>query len=302
MNEGNETDVAEMLQLQVSEIEMLISMYPSSEEFVLDDALTMAQIQSFLDGNIGYDCVESRFGFTLKLTIDEVMSEIVCHLPHEYPGVPPEIFIRCEELTKSNHKSLGEKLQSFIVGLDRGEICLFPIVEWLQENTPKYITASKEEKSKELSTKSTKQINYDTTFSRLWIYSHHIYSKIKRKAILDYSAELNLTGFCMPGKPGIICVEGYSCMAEDFWHRIRRMTWKSIKMKDREDVEIGDKSVDDFRKFEKLEEKYFDPRQGKGRGAHSDRGMLFHYLEEHGCGAIFLVYFGVDGKCADDSE
>jgi hypothetical protein len=198
---------------------------------------------------------------------------------------------------------MSEDLQTFIIDLDRGEICMCSVIEWLQNASSGYISASKEEKSNlDQGAHSSKEINYDTTFTRLWIYSHHIYSKLKRKAILDYSEELNLTGFCMAGKPGIICIEGFSCMAEDFWHRIRRMTWKRIMMKDREDIEIGEKSVDDFRKFGKLEEKYFDPCQGKGRGAHSDRGMLFQFLEEHGCCGIFPVYFGVDGRCADDSD
>ena len=46
-----------------------------------------------------------------------------------------------------------------------------------------------------------------TPVSRYWIYSHHIYSKIKRRNILDMSREYDVTGFCQPGKPGIICVE-----------------------------------------------------------------------------------------------
>jgi hypothetical protein len=66
-------DVAEMLQLQVSEIEMLSSMFPGAEELALDDPHSLAGIQSYLDGNIGYDCLEYRFGFTLKLNIDEVI-------------------------------------------------------------------------------------------------------------------------------------------------------------------------------------------------------------------------------------
>ncbi|VDQ10434.1 unnamed protein product, partial [Trichobilharzia regenti] len=42
----------------------------------------------------------------------------------------------------------------------------------------------------------------------LWIISHHIRSPIKRRLILEWSKELDLTGCCMPGKPGLIVVEG----------------------------------------------------------------------------------------------
>lgn len=38
--------------------------------------------------------------------------------------------------------------------------------------------------------------------SRLWIVSHHIYSKKKRKTIIDGAKSMNLRGFMKPGKPG----------------------------------------------------------------------------------------------------
>ena len=144
----------------------------------------------------------------------------------------------------------------------------------------------------------------DPYFARMWIYSHHIYSKWKRSDIQTYAKELDLTGFVMPGKPGIIAIEGYRNCVEDFWHRVRRMTWKRIMMKDREDVELtDDKTIDNCRVFTGFEEKYFEPRQGKGRGGHGDRGLLLQFLQERGCGHVFALYFGVEGKVADvDSD
>ena len=56
-------------------------------------------------------------------------------------------------------------------------------------------------------------------FTRLWIYSHHIYNKEKRKCILEWAKELDLTGFSMPGKPGVVCVEGIQEHCEDYWQR-----------------------------------------------------------------------------------
>jgi hypothetical protein len=44
-------------------------------------------------------------------------------------------------------------------------------------------------------------------FSRYWIYSHHIYSRAKRRDLQQLALEHRLTGFCHPGKPGVICVE-----------------------------------------------------------------------------------------------
>ena len=58
-----------------------------------------------------------------------------------------------------------------------------------------------------------------STLTRLWIYSHHIYNKDKRKCILEWARELNLSGFSMPGKPGVVCVEGPQELCEDYWQR-----------------------------------------------------------------------------------
>ena len=72
------------------------------------------------------------------------------------------------------------------------------VISWSQENHHLYLTTDKD-KEKEESPVAGKG---EEKFSRYWIYSHHIYSKVKRKNILDLSAQFCLTGFCLPGKPG----------------------------------------------------------------------------------------------------
>lgn len=225
--------------------------------------------------------------------------EVVCHLPHEYPSVVPNIFLRSASLPQPEHHKLSEQLQGYISSLERGEICLTAVVQWLQDNAESFLRKSEPC----CKTGMQKETRASSSFTRMWIYSHHIYSKIKRKDILDFSAELSLSGFCMPGKPGIICIEGDGHDVEDFWQRIRRMQWKKLVMKEREDSTIAkDRSLDSYRKFEGFEEKYFEPRQGKGRGAHMDRGLLYQFLEKKGCGPIFQMYFGVEGRGAEDSD
>ena len=57
-------------------------------------------------------------------------------------------------------------------------------------------------------------------FTRMWIYSHHIYNKVKRRNIVEWAKELGMTGFCMPGKPGIVCVEGLQENCDNYWQRL----------------------------------------------------------------------------------
>lgn len=60
-------DLTAMLELQVSEIEMLTSMFPDKGEFSLDDPTALQKIRSFLDGHIKYDYLHKRIGFSLHI-------------------------------------------------------------------------------------------------------------------------------------------------------------------------------------------------------------------------------------------
>ncbi|KPM10159.1 hypothetical protein QR98_0087090 [Sarcoptes scabiei] len=44
--------------------------------------------------------------------------------------------------------------------------------------------------------------NSSTLFSRYWIFSHHIYSSLKRKSIIKICKNFHLNGFMLSGKPG----------------------------------------------------------------------------------------------------
>lgn len=89
--------------------------------------------------------------------------------------------------------------------------------EWVKDHAAAYIDKDLSSSSVTASDATQAEV---TTFTRLWIYSHHIYNKQKRKNIIDWAKELSLTGFCMPGKPGVVCVEGLQSSCEEFWSRL----------------------------------------------------------------------------------
>jgi hypothetical protein len=60
-------DVAAMLDLQVSEIEMLVSMFPDKAEFSLDDPSALENVKSYLAGQIKYEYLHKRIGFSLHI-------------------------------------------------------------------------------------------------------------------------------------------------------------------------------------------------------------------------------------------
>ena len=61
-------NVAESLELQMSEIEMLSSMFPNKGEFRVDDPVAVDNVRDFLHGNIKYEFLHNRLGFSLNIT------------------------------------------------------------------------------------------------------------------------------------------------------------------------------------------------------------------------------------------
>lgn len=132
--------------------------------------------------------------------------------------------------------------------------------------------------------------NVPFTAGRLWLYSHHIYSKTKRKNILDLAKENKITGFCMPGKPGIVCLEGNLDICNDVWSIIKQWNWKKINVKFQEDEKV--EKMADFSKFSRFEEIGFV--KGDTRDYHMDMGEFFKYLQTHQCEYMFKELFGID--------
>jgi hypothetical protein len=140
----------------------------------------------------------------------------VCiNLPHDYPASEPDIYVRSDKLDRNQQHILNSDLASYISTLERGEICTCSAISWLQENASRYhVESAKPDQTVKNSDEN------DKFFARYWIYSHHIYSKIKRKEILDLASEFGITGFCLPGKPGIICAEGLARDCIEWWQKV----------------------------------------------------------------------------------
>ncbi|XP_008105834.1 RWD domain-containing protein 2B isoform X2 [Anolis carolinensis] len=281
---------------QLSELDLLSSMFPSEDEFKVTDQLALAELKDRVE-KCTKEEPSSKIQFMLNLEIEtpdgsEVPFSLFCAFPLEYPTVLPEITIRSHFISRSQQAQLNTDLITHLQKHCAGEMCILSAREWIKDHAAAYI--NKEQLSSTLQ-KSNVQRSEDI-FTRLWIYSHHIYNKQKRKNIIDWSKELSLSGFSMPGKPGIICVEGPQSMCEEFWARLRRLSWQRILIRHREDtcLEGTEGQIEKQRKFTGFEEKIFDAHGA--RGNHMDLGQLYHFLLDSGCGDIFQLYFGVEGQ------
>ncbi|CAM4419015.1 RWD domain-containing protein 2B [Caretta caretta] len=286
----------EEAEVQLSELDLLSSMFPDEDEFVVTDQLAVAELKQYIDNKTS-EIPSSKVQFTLNVKQEVadatmVMLSLSCALPFNYPAVLPEITVRSPSLSRSQQINLNTDLKTYLKRNCSGEVCILNAREWVKDHAAAYI--DKELSSSSETTLRTMQ-SEDVIFTRLWIYSHHIYNKHKRKNIVDWSKELALSGFSMPGKPGVVCVEGPQSACEEFWSRIRRLTWRRILIRHREDISLDGSHAEmqKQRKFSSFEEKVFDAPGTRGK--HMDLGQLYHFLDEKGCADVFQMYFGVEG-------
>ena len=299
--------LVENMEQQLFEHEMLEAMYPGENELIMDDMNIIGDVRKWLiaaECNTNIEFLPPRISFQLKLTFDEGNSkktlDVSILYPHQYPSSDlMEIYVKSRQdaLNRTKQCELNQALSEYIKeNVIFGEVCLISVISWLNENCPIYIQQSKEEEeAKTVLLKKVKSVPPSSRFLRLWIYSHHIYSKIKRKDILDLSNEFQLTGFCMPGKPGIVCLEGTENNCNDAWSIIKSWNWKKINVRHQEveKAEENEQSIYVFRRFNDFQEIGF-VKNSDTRDYHMDMSEFSKYLDQNNCLYMFKLLFGFD--------
>lgn len=280
-------------ELQLSEVEMLNSMYPNSDEFIISLPYVLADMNKYLSEDSNN--VPSQLDFSLNLTIPDIKDKLevnVC-LPHEYPFSKPEISARSVSLDRSQQRDLNSSIMGFLQTLEPGDLCILSLINWLMENAGKFFSLSRQANTEEI---ESKKDNSSEPLCRMWIYSHHIYNKFKRRDIVDSANDMKLTGFSLPGKPGFICIEGFKRDCNDFLQSLKKMSWKKISLVKEELKESKKVDLTNFRKFENFSEISFQVRRGPAKEYHMDMGQFLKYLGEHDCAYAFHDLFGMEGQ------
>ena len=303
--------IVENMEQQLFELEMLEAMYPGENELIMDDKNIVDDVRKWLtaaESNSSIDFFPPRISFQLRLAFEEdntpsKILDIIILFPHQYPSSDiMEIYVKSRQdaLNRTKQCELNQALSQYIKkNVIIGEVCLISVITWLNEHAPKFIQLSKkEEMAKITNSKKTKSvISNNVKFLRLWIYSHHIYSKIKRKDILDLSNEFQLSGFCMPGKPGIICMEGAENNCIDAWNIIKSWNWKKINVRHQEEETIDEnneqQTIEIFRRFKDFQEIGF-VKNSDTRDYHMDMSEFSKYLDQYDCLYMFKILFGFE--------
>lgn len=275
------------LRKQLDELEMLTSIYCNSGELKIDDHSITADINEFLDDRL--HSVNRELDYTVTLEHTNAKIHVAFQLPHLYPcSRLANISVRSSLFNKSEETSIRKKLEEFLKSVDTTEVYALEVLNWIHDNVETF-TKSPENQTKQ-STDHKKWIE----FERMWIYSHHLKSKTKRQEIVKSARQLDLSGFSRPGKPGIICVEGWKRNTEDFWKYIRSMNWQKITIRKSEVKTIDLDELDAARKFPNFTEQLFAQDGDEQQEVQMDMSMFMKFLEKYECSYIRKDLFGFE--------
>uniref|UniRef100_A0A6A7G6W0 RWD domain-containing protein 2A n=1 Tax=Hirondellea gigas TaxID=1518452 RepID=A0A6A7G6W0_9CRUS len=290
----------EAAELQLMELEMIQSMYPDAKDVVIENPDSVVERQCCAQNSTP---VVSRLDYSINLTIDQVSVSLFVSQPSLYPFVACECVVRCNQLSKAQLQLMNADLHRELSRQEDGDLCVGVLLAWLTENTPHHYQPSSAGPPDEGSASSSNACATNSkknSFCRMWIYSHHIYSKTKRKDLLELSVEYDLSGFMLPGKPGLICVEGIWANIETWWSIVRSWNWQKILCKRQETKALKNDELSDIsslRRFGKFKELgTADDIRVKSGGFHVDMGDLYRYLKKNSSEYMFKEYFGVEGK------
>lgn len=283
MENIQEALVHECLRKQLEEYELLQSMYSNPGEFQTDNSHLIDEIQEFLDGK--RTRVTEKLDYRLKLQLNEKLKiELSVILSQYYPThEQPMLIIRTDSLKKHQEKEIKNAIENYIENdVDKSEPYMFQVITWLQDNIDEIVQipiASNEDSS----------CNNYVEMKRVWLWSHHIYSKIKRHDIMRLTKDYDLKGFMWSGKPGVICFEGTSDNVDDVVKIVKSWQWqkiKTVKIEVNEDKDMESfSSFNDFQEIMCCEEDNESPMDSKA---------FFKYLESHGFAYMKKELFGFE--------
>ncbi|XP_037033770.1 RWD domain-containing protein 2A [Bradysia coprophila] len=274
------------LRKQLDELEMLTSIYCNPGELKIDDHGIAADINEYLEDRL--NSLNRELDYTVTLEHNNSKIYVAFQLPHLYPcSKSANISVRSSLFSKSAETSIRKRLEEFLRTVDTTEVYSLEVLTWIQDNVDTFTEAP------DTTTKSTDNKKW-IEFERMWIYSHHLKSKTKRQEIVKSARQLNLSGFSRPGKPGIICVEGWKRNTEDFWKYIRSMNWQKITIRKSEVKTIDSDDLDAVRRFPNFTEQLFAQDGDDQQEVQMDMSMFMKFLEKHECSYIRKDLFGFE--------
>ncbi|XP_064537787.1 RWD domain-containing protein 2B [Drosophila montana] len=266
---------------QLEELELLSSIYCAAGELQLLDAGVVADFNEFLQTE-SQTPLRSNLEYIIRLSLPaKECVDVRIELPHLYPLLElARISVHTTLLDKIKEQHLKLEIANYLVDQrEAEEPYIYQLLSWLQDQIETLILRPASELEREPAEEQPRTAQLE----RLWIYSHHIKSSMKRQELIRQARQLELSGFSRPGKPGIICIEGEPEQVQEYWRSIKALRWQKISLVRTETCRK--------RRFENFTEQLFNAADGE-EGV-INMGQFIKFLEDHGTGYMKSELFGL---------
>lgn len=241
------------LNRQLAEVEVLRSIYGGEGEFELT-AQEEAILESLNYLGDGDDISKSFYiSFIVNLLSTEMGGRHISvgfSMPHGYPEEQAvSVTVKCGGgVSRSEHEAINMGARE-VAREHIGQEAILQVLQRVQEIA--LMTSNKNIKySSDQDDGSISSVCKLLHIKRVLIWFHHIKSLQKRKSILEWGKELNLGGYCKPGFPGIIVIEGEKGRVDTYLKQLQNLRWQAMSIRGEEEEEVPHgKEIDDMRHF-----------------------------------------------------
>lgn len=283
----------ELIESQLSMVELLMAMYPSNEDEadlkirqILDTTRVLCGTS---DRPQGAESLPSSLEFTVTIPLEYeidtnprfIQMNVIVPLRsrEESPTESPPLIYAVRQpswMSRAEVNDLG-------TGMPKDDI--LGAFEYVIENAVQYFKKDK----LQVEALEDSRILDDGPLLRVWFYFPSLSTREKRRDLVTYAPRYDLTGFVLAGKPGVLCLEGTSRNVDDYMNAIKNESWGDIPSHQKKVSErFREQCTEEGRKFVDMREITDD--LGEKRGTRKNRGdmaALEAFLKDKGVGESF---------------
>ncbi|XP_022652675.1 RWD domain-containing protein 2A-like isoform X2 [Varroa destructor] len=274
--------VRENIKAQLNEIVFLENLYGFVK---LSPHSVCEEFQAFVNGEL--DDVHNQLTCVILAKDKSPPVEVEVTLPHTYPNSELRLRASVRSInSRVNNRDLQEFVNLICEQHEPGTYCISFIIDYVNTKCAENPDGDLPDQGPTFSAQNSRDTPVESY--RVWLLSHHIYDKVKRRKLVELSLERSLGGFCLPGKPGVICLEGDPNECAQAIAIIKSWKWRKIGVK------FEEKCGKHFRFNGVFKELTCNKaNQGAGKRLHMDLGVFLNYLEARDLKFAFYELFGI---------
>lgn len=286
----------DLIEQQISQIDLLMAMYPTEDETTLDkdSERLLNSLREGIENGMTTIGMSGKAAPTvtiiLMLTVsgsEEKSLQLDIAVPFSYEGEstpeePPKMNTRMRQPAWMN-RATATRLNTQIQEIED----LISVIQAVDKAAANYLLSVKEDKNEVFTAALSLPVDAGPLV-RVWFYFPSISTRSKRDDFVIYAPLYHLTGFLYAGKPGLLCVEGPSQSIDDYMKFIKTESWGDIPAYHKK-VSERYREIEINRVFEDMEE--ITDSVGERRGQRANRGdmkAIEGWLVERGLGNAFM--------------